>query len=111
MASETDGVMSSVEAAQRAGISYRQLDHWERQGWVRASQIEEVSPRRRVRRYGLLDVARLGALRPLAPCRFALAVHGPTVGQLELSPGVVVVAGGAPETLQLVALGDLADAV
>jgi hypothetical protein len=103
--------MSSVEAAQRAGISYRQLDHWERQGWVRASQIEEVSPRRRVRRYGLLDVARLAALRHLAACRFDLAVHGATVGQLELRPGVVVVAGGDPETIQLVALADLAGAV
>jgi len=105
------GVMSSVEAAQRAGISYRQLDHWERQGWVRASQIEEVSPRRRVRRYSDLDVARLATLRHLAACGFDLAVHGPTVGELELRPGMIVVAGGEPEAIWLIAVGELAGAV
>src|SRR3954453_9972598 len=91
MTFEAPGVMSSVEAAQRVGITYRQLDHWERQGWVQALHVEEVSPRRRLRRYRRLDGARLATLRHLAACRFDLAVHGPIVGYLELRPGVVVV--------------------
>jgi hypothetical protein len=111
MTSESRGVMSAPEAAQQAGITYRQLDHWERQGWVQASQVEEVSPRRRIRRYGRLDVARLATLRHLAACRFDLAVHGPSVGHLELRPGVLVVAGGDPETIRLVDRAALADTV
>src|SRR3954467_10776714 len=103
--------MSSVEAARQAGITYRQLDHWERQGWVQPSQIDEVSPRRRIRRYSHLDVARLATLHHLAACRFDLAVHGPTVGLLELEPGVLVVAGGDPEAIRLIDRTALADAV
>jgi hypothetical protein len=103
--------MSAPDAAQRAGITYRQLDHWERQGWVHASRVDEVTPRRRIRRYDRLDVARLATLRHLAACRFDLAVHGPTVGHLELEPGVLVVAGGEPETIRLIDRATLADAV
>jgi MerR HTH family regulatory protein len=111
MTSEGSDVMSAPEAAQQAGITYRQLDHWERQGWVQASHVDEVSPRRRIRRYGRLDVARLATLRHLAACRFDLAVHGPTVGHLELRPGVLVVAGGDPETIRLIDRTAVADAV
>jgi DNA-binding transcriptional MerR regulator len=104
-------VMSAPEAAQRAGITYRQLDHWDRQRWVKASRVEEVSARRRVRRYSPLDVARLATLRHLAACRFDLAVHGPAVGALPLQPDVLVVAGGDPETIRLVERDAIAEAV
>jgi hypothetical protein len=94
--------MSAADAAAAAGITYRQLDYWERQGWVRPAHIEDISPGRRVRRYSPLDVARLAALRHLARSGFDVAVHGPIVGQLPLVPGVAVVAGGDPEQLRLV---------
>ena len=104
--------MSAPVAAERAGITYRQLDYWERQGWVAATHVDEATPGgRRVRRYTTLDVARLATLRHLARSGFDIAVHGPTVGALDLEPGVVVVAGGDPETVRLVAVEHLAAAV
>ena len=112
MTSNPDHVMSAPQAAERAGITYRQLDYWERQGWVAATRVDEATPGgRRVRRYTTLDVARLATLRHLARSGFDIGVHGPTVGALELEPGVVVVAGGDPETVGLVAAEHLADAV
>jgi hypothetical protein len=112
MTSNPDHVMSAPVAAERAGITYRQLDYWERQGWVRATHVDESTRGgRRVRRYTALDVARLATLRHLARSGFDVAVHGPTVGTLALAPGVVVVAGGDPETISVIDAEQLADAV
>ena len=89
MTSNPDHVMSAPQAAERAGITYRQLDYWERQGWVAATHVDEATPGgRRVRRYTTLDVARLATLRHLARSGFDIAVHGPTVGALEISSAV-----------------------
>ena len=112
MTPNLDHVMSAPQAAERAGITYRQLDYWERQGWVAASHVDEATPGgRRVRRYTTRDVARLATLRHLARSGFDIAVHGRSVGALDLKPGVVVVAGGDPETIALVDAEHLADAV
>ena len=77
-----------------------------------ATHVDEATPGgRRVRRYTTLDVARLATLRHLARSGFDIAVHGPTVGTSRLEPGVLVVAGGDPETVHLVPAEQLADAV
>lgn len=48
------------EAAELAGVSYRQLDYWARRGWIRPSAMSTGDDRRR--RYGTADVVRLAAL-------------------------------------------------
>jgi DNA-binding transcriptional MerR regulator len=102
-------VVTAAAAAAAAGITYRQLDHWARQGWVVPTVVEETG--RRTRWYGPLDVARLATLRHLARCGFDVGTLGAAVGQLELRPGMVVVAGGDPEEVAVVATDDVVKAV
>jgi len=33
---ETTSAVRALSAAEQAGITYRQLDHWTRQGWIKA---------------------------------------------------------------------------
>jgi DNA-binding transcriptional MerR regulator len=77
-------VMSAPEAAELVGITYRQLDYWGRKGWVVPGSVERVSSSRRLRRYGEVDVLRLGALAHLARSGLDVAAYGPAVGQLDL---------------------------
>lgn len=58
-------VITAVEAAEAAQITYRQLDHWARRGWVQPS-VQSGSGRGGRRLYSVDDVLRLAAL-----CRFA----------------------------------------
>ena len=76
------------DAHELAGISYRQLDHWARQGWVTPS-VDAGEGRSGRRRYSADDVVRLDLLRHLAVSRVNPAVAGPLVGDCELPAGDV----------------------
>lgn len=90
-------VMSAPRAADIAGVTYRQLDHWSRRGWITASHIERVGDGRKVRRYLEVDVARLATLRHLARSGFNQAEVGADVGRLDLTPDTVVVVNSENE--------------
>lgn len=97
--------MSAPEAANIAGVTYRQLDYWSRKGWVVPAHVERVSAGRQVRRYGEADVLRLAALAHLGRSGLDVAFFGPRVGKLDLVKGLMVV---GPETeLDVVAASDL----
>lgn len=98
--------MSAPEAADVAGVTYRQLDYWSRKGWVVPAHVERVSAGRQVRRYGEADVLRLAALAHLGRSGLDVAFFGPRVGKLDLVEGSLMVVG--PETeLDVVAASDL----
>jgi hypothetical protein len=102
--------MTAPAAAAAAGITYRQLDYWSRQGWITASSTDAETYGRPVRLYDRFAVARLAALRHLARSGHDVAALGPVVGQLELSAGTLVVvddAGG----VRLVGDDELLDTV
>ena len=96
-------VRSGPAAAEIAGISYRQLDHWERQGWIKASQVEAVSSGRRLRRYTTDDIVQLAALRHLSQSGLAVAEWGPRVGEVTVPEGHVLVVGS--EDLEVIETG------
>lgn len=81
------------DAHELAGISYRQLDHWARQGWVTPS-VDAGEGRSGRRRYSADDVVRLDLLRHLAMSRVNPAVAGPLVGDCELPSGDVRIVWG-----------------
>ena len=81
------------DAHELAGLSYRQLDHWARQGWVTPS-IDAGEGRSGRRRYSADDVVRLDLLRHLAVSRVNPAVAGPLVGDCELPAGDVRIVWG-----------------
>lgn len=58
-------VISGPDAAAAAGISYRQLDHWARKGWVVPS-VQKASGKTTRRVYSDDDVLRLKILRHFA---------------------------------------------
>lgn len=99
-------VRSAPEAAQLAGISYRQLDYWARASWITASRVERVSVNRVVRRYAEDDIVRLAALRHLAQSGLDVARFGPLVGSLEVPHDALVVVG-PDETVSVVAAAEL----
>jgi DNA-binding transcriptional MerR regulator len=99
--------MSAPEAADLAGITYRQLDYWGRKGWVVPAQVERVSAGRRVRRYNEGDVLRLAALAHLGRSGLDVAAFGPLVGSLELTAGDSVVVVGPATELEVIAAGEL----
>ncbi len=103
----TPDVISAPEAAELAGITYRQLDYWGRKGWVVPGHVERVSASRRLRRYGEADVLRLGALAHLARSGLDVAVYGPAVGKLDLTGTDPVVVVGPVDELHVVSSTDL----
>lgn len=76
-----------------AGITYRQLDHWARQGWVRPS-LDSGEGRSGRRRYAPGDVVRLDLLRHLAESKVNTAMAGPVVAGFEVCDGDVRVLWG-----------------
>ena len=80
--------ISATDAHSLAGISYRQLDHWARQGWVTPS-VDSGSGRSGRRLYSPDDVVRLDLLRHLAMSRVNPAVAGPAVAACPVPPGEV----------------------
>ena len=77
--------IAAVDAHQVAGITYRQLDHWARQGWVLPS-VDPGKTRSGRRLYAVDDVVRLELLRHLAQARVNTSVAGPVVASFEV-PG------------------------
>jgi hypothetical protein len=83
----------AVDAHQIARISYRQLDHWARQGWVEPS-LDPGRGRSGRRLYSPADVVRLDLLRHLARSKVNAAVAGPAVATLAVPDGDVRVLWG-----------------
>lgn len=75
--------IAAADAHAAAKISYRQLDHWARRGWVRPS-IDAGVGRSGRRLYSPADVVRLALLRHLGLARVQAAVAGPAVAALGL---------------------------
>ncbi len=91
-----EGIRGGIVAADAhglAGISYRQLDHWARQGWVTPS-VDAGEGRSGRRRYSADDVVRLDLLRHLAVSKVNPAVAGPLVGACEVPAGDVRIVWG-----------------
>lgn len=103
--------MTAPAAAAAAGITYRQLDHWARRGWVTPSQIDTETYGRPVRMYTPLDVARLAALCHFARSGHDVAVLGPTIGDLALEAGVFVVVDGEGDVSTVEGSGAVVEAV
>jgi DNA-binding transcriptional MerR regulator len=98
--------ISAADAYEAAGISYRQLDHWARQGWVRPS-ISAGEGRSGKRLYAPVDIVRLSLLRHLAQSKVNASTVGPLVAGLEIQSGDVRIIWGPvgakdPETVGLV---------
>ena len=64
-------VISGPAAAEAAGISYRQLDHWARKGWVVPS-IQKAAGKTSRRVYSAEDVMRLRILKQFAQAAWPL---------------------------------------
>ena len=79
------GAYSGPEAAEAAGISYRQLDYWARRNWVVPSGPAGDGVQRRV--YTVADVVRLAALGHLGRSRVDVATYGAATGHLGLPDG------------------------
>lgn len=76
------GEFSGPEAADLAGISYRQLDYWARRRWVVPSRVSADGVQRRV--YTAADVVRLAALGHLGRSRVDVATYGEATGGLQI---------------------------
>jgi len=73
------------EAAELAGISYRQLDYWARRGWVVPSGEDVGGVQRRV--YNVADVVRLAALGHLGRSRVDVATFADATGRVRVPEG------------------------
>lgn len=88
--------ISGPKAAELANITYRQLDYWARQGWVKPSVEPGVGrPGRRI--YGPADVVKLAALGHFGRSGADVGQLGQAIAGLSLS--------GAPDDYLLVASG------
>ena len=90
---EPSPAISAGDAHQIARITYRQLDHWARQGWVQPS-LDPGRGRSGKRLYSADDVLRLDLLRHLAFSRVNAAVAGPAVAGFHVPDGDVRVLWG-----------------
>lgn len=77
-----DAEFSGPEAAELAGVTYRQVDYWARQRWVVPSGAAPSGAHRRA--YTATDVVRLGALGHLRRAHVDVATYGRRTGQLRL---------------------------
>jgi hypothetical protein len=98
MAQEPDRVISAPDAAAYAEISYRQLDHWARRGWVVPAGSVGVGRAGR-RLYGVNGVLGLAALGHFARSGLDVAKLGPALNALDLPVGTdfVIVGDDAGE--------------
>ncbi len=101
------GEYSGPEAADLAGISYRQLDYWARREWVVPSRVDCEGVQRRV--YTTADIVRLGALGHLGRSHIDVATYGKATGRLRVSDamGDLVVWAIHDETVLLASPKDL----
>lgn len=103
--------MSAPDAAAAAGITYRQLDHWQRKGWVEPGIVERVSAGRIVRRYTPEDVDRLRVLAHFGRSGVDIAAFGPQVGKLPLDGTGELIVLGPDGEVAVVAAGELRSVV
>lgn len=82
----------AAEAADLALITYRQLDHWARKGWVTPS-VQSASGRGVRRLYSVDDVLRLAALRHFARSGWQVNELGQRVAACPLGGSRWLVAG------------------
>ncbi|HET7486539.1 MAG TPA: MerR family transcriptional regulator [Acidimicrobiales bacterium] len=104
---EPSDVRSAPEAAELAGVTYRQLDYWTRKGWIDPAAVEEISAGRRVRRYGAPEIVQCALLAHLGGSGIDVTPYGPHVAELgALGPDDLVVIGPAG-ALEVVAATEL----
>lgn len=97
---------SGPEAAQLAGISYRQLDYWARRGWIVPSPAGDDDGRRS---YSAADVVRLAALGHLGRSRVDVAAYAGATGRLRIPEGsnFVILWGTDDTSVRLVPATDV----
>lgn len=90
--SSEDYVITAAEAARAAQITYRQLDHWARQGWVTPS-VRTGQGRGSRRLYSSADVLRLAALRHFSKSGWQVSELGGLVNAVDVEDAAWLVAG------------------
>jgi hypothetical protein len=102
--------LPAARVGELAGVTYRQVDHWTRQGYVVASVNAAVGRGAR-RLFAPPDVVRVAALGRFGRARLDISLVGPLVAALEpvTSTGRLVVAHLDPLSLEVVNAGDLRD--
>jgi DNA-binding transcriptional MerR regulator len=93
-------------AAELAGITYRQLDYWARQGWLQPS-VDRGRGRSARRLYSEDDVIRLAALAHLGRTKADVGALAPLLGNLELGEGDVLVVAGPEPSVETIPAADL----
>ncbi len=88
---DDDREITAKEAATLAGITYRQLDHWARQGWITPS-IQGATGRGGRRLYSADDVLRLATLRHLGKSGWPVADVGEQLASVVVAGARFVVA-------------------
>lgn len=73
---------SAPEAADLAGVSYRQIDYWARRGWVTPSRVFQGAVHRRM--YSEADIVRVAALGHLGRSRVDVGVYAKATGRLQV---------------------------
>ena len=89
---ESQHVITAAEAAEAALITYRQLDHWARRGWVTPS-VQPGSGRGGRRLYSPADVMRLAALCHFAKSGWQVNDLGDRVNAVDVDDAAWLVAG------------------
>ena len=90
--STPSNVITAKAAAEMALITYRQLDHWARQGWVTPS-VQTASGRGKRRQYSADDVLRLAALRHFAKSGWPVADLGDQIATVDIAGARWVLVG------------------
>jgi len=85
-------VINAKTAAELALITYRQLDHWARQGWVTPS-VQSATGRGKRREYSPDDVLRLAALRHFAKSGWAVTDLGDLMSDIDVSGAAWILSG------------------
>ena len=83
---------TSAEAARLSQITYRQLDHWARRGWIQPS-IDPGTGRSGRRLYSPEDVLRLAALRHFSHAGWRVESAGVQMAHISLADERFVVIG------------------
>ena len=78
---------SPSQAADAAGVTSRQLDHWTRRRWIEASVSPGSDGRGNHRIYSAQDVQRAQLIARLAEAGWKLAEIGPRLRGLDLNGG------------------------
>lgn len=102
--------LSAARVGELAGVTYRQVDHWVRQGYVVPS-VQAAVGRGARRLFGPADVVLVAALGRFGRARLDIGLVGPLVARLEpiTSPDRLVIAVVDPLGLETVDAGGLRD--